>query len=218
MRAPFATALAIGFGLIVLFGYFIPPDTEIEALRNLLAIRVWIVNWAVILAGFALLVAILGLVSSHWRKLRARRNPDRYSFFALLGFFITVIFGLVAYSGVFGPGLIGSFHNIVNAVQVPIEATLMATLAVVLTMASFRLFQRRRGILPVVFVLSVLAFLLLNSGLLASFADFPFVRDILTALQFLPVAGGRGIILGIALGSLMAGLRILLGAERPYSG
>ena len=34
----------------------------------------------------------------------------------------------------------------------------------------------------------------------------------------LPVAGARGILLGIALGSLTAGLRILMGADRPYSG
>ena len=218
MRAPIATALAIAFGLVVLIGYFIPAGSGIGALENVLLLRTWLINWAVILASFAILLAILGLVNAHWRKLRARRNPDRYSIFALAGFVVTVLFGLVAYSGVLGSQAVINFHEIVNVIQVPVEATLMAALAVVLTLASFRLFQRRRGLLPVVFVLSALAYLLLSSGVLASFADFPIVRDILTALQFLPVAGGRGILLGIALGSLMAGLRILIGAERPYSG
>jgi hypothetical protein len=44
------------------------------------------------------------------------------------------------------------------------------------------------------------------------------VDPFLAAIRLLPVAGGRGILLGIALGSLMAGLRILFGADRPYSG
>jgi hypothetical protein len=69
-----------------------------------------------------------------------------------------------------------------------------------------------------VFFISVLLFLLLNSGLLTSQVGNPIIDQLLAALRLLPVAGGRGILLGIALGSLMAGLRILLGADRPYSG
>jgi hypothetical protein len=217
MRAPIATAIAIAFGLIVLLGYFIPAETGIAGLDNMLIIRTWVVNWAVTLAGFATLVAILGLVGAHWRKLRARRNADRYSLFVLAGFLVTVVFGVLAY-GFQGAAGVMAFQQVVTAVQVPVEASLMAVLAVVLTLASFRLFQRRRGILPVVFVISTLVYLLWNSGILAGQANLPFAGDFLAAMQYLPVAGGRGILLGIALGSLMAGLRILFGADRPYSG
>jgi hypothetical protein len=214
MRSPVATALAIAFGLIVLIGYFVPsgmPD-----LVFLTYLRSEIVGGAVTLAGFATLVAILGLVGAHWRKLRARRSPDHYSLFMLAGFVLTFGFGLFAYT--LQAAAIIDFQQIVNAIQVPVEASLMAVLAVTLTVASFRLFQRRRGIIPIVFVISVLLYLLLNSGILAAQENIPFIGDILAMLQFLPVAGGRGILLGIALGSLMVGLRILFGAERPYSG
>jgi hypothetical protein len=44
------------------------------------------------------------------------------------------------------------------------------------------------------------------------------VKEIVSVLNRLPVAGGRGILLGIALGSLVAGLRVLMGADRPYRG
>ncbi|MBE0697864.1 MAG: hypothetical protein IH586_13160, partial [Anaerolineaceae bacterium] len=186
------------------------------AFSSLITLRSIIVGGAVTLAGFASLVAIWGLVGAHWHKLRARRNPDRYSFFMLLGFFITFGFGLYAY--LLDPGKIASFQLFVNAFQVPVESSLMALLAIVLTMASFRLFQRRRGFLPIVFAVSVLVFLLLNSGLLHSQQNVPFLDWILDAIHSLPVAGARGILLGIALGSLLAGLRILFGAERPYSG
>lgn len=214
MRSPVATALAIALGLIVLLGYFVPANQPDFA--SLITLRSVIVGGAVTLAGFASLVAIWGLVSTHWRKLRARRNPDRYSLFMLLGFLITLGFGLYAY--LMDPGSVAGFQQVVNAFQVPVESSLMALLAVVLTLASFRLFQRRRGFLPLVFAFSVLIFLLLNSGLLHSQQDLPFVGFILDAIHSLPVAGARGILLGMALGSLLAGLRILFGAERPYSG
>ena len=94
----------------------------------------------------------------------------------------------------------------------------MALLAVTMTLAGIRLLRRKQGLLPIVFFISVLLFLLLNSGLLFGQIGIPFIDSILGALRLLPVAGGRGILLGIALGSLMAGLRILFGADRPYSG
>jgi hypothetical protein len=213
-RAPVAAAIAIAFGLVVLLGYFIPADMGASSLSNLLVLRSWIIGWAVTLAGFATLVAIVGLVSAHWRKLRARRNPDRYSLFMLAAFVLVFVFGVMQYLG----GDVTTFQQIVNAIQVPVEASMMAILAVTLTMAAIGLFRRRKGLLPVVFLISVLIFLLLNSGLLASQENIPFVGDILAMLQYLPVAGARGILIGIALGSLMAGLRILFGADRPYSG
>jgi hypothetical protein len=212
MRAPLATAFAISFGLIVLIGYLVPVGSA----GWILDLRNWIVNLAVTLAAFAALVAILGLLGTHWRKLRARRNPDRYSILVLIGFAATFLYGVYAY-GAGSPADQSGFQNLVNGIQIPIETSLMAAVAIVLTLACFRLLQRRRGLLPIVFVISVLAFLLLNSGLLAS-RDDPLLGTFLSALQFLPVAGGRGILLGIALGSLMAGLRILFGVERPYSG
>jgi len=212
MRSPFATAFAIAFGLVVLIGYFVPAGVGIPMLNDL---RIRIIDWAAILAGFATLVAVIGLVGTHWNKLRARRNPDRYSIFMLAGFLVTVIFGVIAY--VVSKDVTGFIQWMVT-VQAPVEASLMALLAVTLTLAGLRLFQRRRGLLPIVFFFSVLVFLLLNSGLLTSETGIPFIQETLEALRRLPVAGGRGILLGIALGSLIAGLRILFGADRPYSG
>jgi hypothetical protein len=43
-----------------------------------------------------------------------------------------------------------------------------------------------------------------------------FVRPYLA--QVIAVGGARGILLGVALGTLTTGLRILFGADRPYGG
>lgn len=221
MRSPVATAFAIAFGLVVLIGYFAPAVSDSALLRD---VRLLIVDWAAILASFVTLVAILGLLFAHWNRLRARRNPDRYSIFMLLGFVFAFLMGVVAYTfgssiniGGFQPS-VANFQLLVTSVQVPVEASLMALLAVTLTLAGIRLLRRRMGLLPIVFFISVLLFLLLNSGLLNSQTGDSIFDPILAALRILPVAGGRGILLGIALGSLMAGLRILFGADRPYSG
>ncbi len=217
MRAPVATALAIGFGLVVLIGYFTPAAAPGQPEPILRILRTWIVDWATILAGFVTLVAVIGLVVTHWNKMQAKRNPDRYSIFMLLGFLAAVILGVIAY-GLGRFVTVADFQLLVTSVQAPVEASLMALLAVTLTLAGIRLLRRRRGLLPVIFFFSVLLYLLLNSGLLSGQSGIPYIEPLLAVLRLLPVAGGRGILLGIALGSLMAGLRILFGADRPYSG
>jgi hypothetical protein len=60
-------------------------------------------------------------------------------------------------------------------------------------------------------------FLILSGGFLAGI-DIPLVQSLTAFIDRLPIAGARGILLGIALGSLTTGLRILMGADRPYSG
>lgn len=204
MRAPFATAIAIGIGLVILAGYFVPIP-QLSSLQSTL------LGWAVIVGAVAGLVAIINLVLNHWRKATSKTNRDLFSFIALAGFLLTLGAGLW-----FGPAdpLI---HQIVQSVQVPVETSLMAALAIALGYASLRLLRQRRDALSILFVLSAVVFLIISSGFLAG-VNIPIVQDIVAFIDRLPVAGARGILLGIALGSLTAGLRILMGADRPYSG
>ncbi|HEX9013150.1 MAG TPA: hypothetical protein VF813_06530, partial [Anaerolineaceae bacterium] len=89
MRAPFATAVAIAIGLIVLLGYFIPFGGILSNLRDVL------LSWAIILAGVAAMVGIINLIKTHWRKMTVRGERDLYSPILILAFLITVIAGLV---------------------------------------------------------------------------------------------------------------------------
>lgn len=205
MRAPFSTAIAIAVGIIVLLGYFLPIDV-------LGPIRETFLSWAIIVAGIAGLIAILNMLGIHWRKLNAPRNRDLYSILLLLAFILTFGAGLVL-----GPTH-PDFQKVITHIQVPIEASLMAVLVVSLTYASIRMFQHRSGWMAYLFIASSLLFLLVASGLLSFGDQIPILKDLLAALNALPVAGARGILLGIALGSLTTGLRILMGADRPYSG
>ena len=208
MKATLATAVAIVAGLLVLVGYFVP-------IPILVTLRTLLLGWAVILVAVATVVGIINLVRVHWRK--AIRTPgkdgrDVYSAVCLVAFLLTVAAGVWL-----GPTS-ATFQQAVMAIQVPAETSLMAILAIVLAYASLRLLSQRRGTLGILFVFSAVIFLILGSGLLATVETVSPVREIISVLNRLPVAGGRGILLGIALGSLVAGLRVLMGADRPYRG
>jgi hypothetical protein len=50
--------------------------------------------------------------------------------------------------------------------------------------------------------------------------DVPIMSDLVRPFvaQVLAAGGARGILIGVALGTLTIGLRILFGADRPYGG
>ena len=206
MKAPFATAVAIATGLLVLAGYVLPDIPILVELRTLL------LGWAVILVAVAALIGIVNLARVHWNKATRSEGRDYYSIVFLISFLLTVAAGIILTPT--NP----NFQQAVLSIQVPAESSLMALLAIVLAYASLRLLQNRKGLLAILFVFSAVIFLILSSGLLAGPDAVSPLKEIIAFLNRLPLAGGRGILLGIALGSLVAGLRILLGADRPYRG
>jgi hypothetical protein len=204
MKSPFATAIAIGFGLVVLAGYFLQP-----LLSSLMSV---LVGWAVILGAVAGLVGILNLLIVHWNKIRLGNKGYMYSIITVVAFIFTLLGGIIL-----GPSN-SQFTQVVTSVMLPIEASFMALLAITLAYTSIRLL-RQRGInlLSVSFAISAVAFLLLNLGFL-NIGGSTVMSGVVEMMNRLPMAGARGILLGVALGSLTAGLRILIGTDRPYGG
>ncbi len=199
-------AVASAVGLIVLLGFFF----EIEALR---LARQILVDWAVLLAAWALMLGLLNLLGVHWSKVSQQEKGWPYSAVLLLFFLVTLILGLLF--GPDSPVILFLFNN----VQLPIEASLMALLAVTLTVAGFRVVTRRRDLVSLVFV-GVGFLVLLGTGpwVIGSEGVLnTFFRDVRNWLAQVWAAGGaRGILLGVALGAIATGLRVLLAADRPY--
>lgn len=205
MKNPVSAAIAIAVGIIILLGYFL-------VIPGLDSIRSIMLDWAVILAAVATWVGGVNLLSVHGNKI-ARRHPDTpYSIVLIAAFIVTLL------AGVWDMAAHPQFSlldQIVRSVQFPVEASLMALLTVSLAYASIRLLRRRRTFFTIAFFISTLLFLLLSSGLL-SIIDSPVIPPVVAGLGRLPVAGARGILIGIALGSLTTGLRVLTGTDRPY--
>ena len=199
-------AFAIASGLIVLLGYFFPDQLG--------PLRVVLLDSAVIIAGMAVLVGIFNLAAVHMEKFRAHQKGGSYGILLVLSLLIT-FFGLGFWLGPDAP----SMRFAVNAIIVPVEASLMAILAVTLIYASIRLLRRRVDVMSVVFLVVTVIFL----ALLTPTPFGPILGDRATPLvtgfmSVFSVGGARGLLIGIALGTLLTGLRVLLGADRPYGG
>jgi hypothetical protein len=198
-----AVALAGLTGFIILIGYFVPA---VVGVQNLL------LGWAIILAGAATLVGVFNLILVHASRITAGQKGAFYSGILLVSLFAAFVFGLAL-----GPGH-PDMRRLVNAIIVPVESSLMALLSVSLLYASVRLLRRRLEAMSVVFLGTALLMLLASAtlpfgevGALSNFLG-PWFQHVLA------LGGGRGILIGIALGTLVTGLRVLAGVDRPYGG
>lgn len=202
----FTAVFAIASGVIVLLGYFFP-------IAQLDQLRLQLIDWAIIIAGMAVLIGIYNLVAVQMEKIRARQKGSLYGTLLVLSLVITFGLGL----------LLGPNHPFmrlaVDAVVVPVEASLMAILAVTLIYASIRLFRRRVDVMSVVFLFVAIIFLFASiMPMLFGQAGDQLNQIILQFTGVFSQGGARGLLLGIALGTLLTGLRVLFGIDRPYGG
>jgi hypothetical protein len=196
-----AVAIAIAAGLIVLISYFVPALAMVQSV---------LLNWAIILAGMAALVGVFNLISVHGDKVRRREKGNIYSAVLLVSLFASFIFGLAL-----GPDQ-PYIRLLVNTVIVPVETALMALLSVTLLYASIRLLRRRTDVMSIVFLLT--AVLMLAASATLPFGEILPLNNLIRPWiqQVLALGGARGILIGVALGTLTTGLRVLFGADRPY--
>ncbi len=196
--------IAIISGLFVLLGYFFP--IVFGGIQSVL------IGWAIILAAFALLLGIFNLAMVHWKKIGSEGSSKVYSIVLLISLVLTII--VVSISGPTGSWSLWVF----NAFQVPVEVSLLAVLAVVLVYAGARLLARRPKWNTVLFLVTVLL-VLLGSVPLFFVGEITPLNVIRGWLAQVPaIAGARGLLLGVALGTVATGIRILIGVDRPYGG
>jgi len=208
---PAANAIiAVIAGGLVLLGTFFP--TLFGDLRQ------YLLQWAIILAALALWLGVLNLLSVHWKKVRQKETGAGYSavlVFFLLGTIAVVVLDIFLWSG----GPVGTWSQwVFNNLQKPVEISLLALLAVVLAYAAARLLSRRNNTFSIVFLASAVTVMLLMAPVY--FLKTPSILDPLRQAisGVLAVAGARGLLLGVALGTVAAALRVLMGTERPYGG
>jgi hypothetical protein len=199
----FATVLAVAAGLIVLLGYFYP----IPVLLNL---RLLLTSWAMTIAAMTVLIGIYNLVAVHMERIRTRQKGASYGAILVVSLFVTFGFGLA-----FGPN--DTFMRAaMDAVIVPVEASLMAILAVTLIYASIRLFRQRVDLMSILFLVAAVLFLI--AIMPTPVGPIPGDQLLRQFIGMFSSGGTRGLLLGIALGALLTGLRVIFGVDRPYGG
>jgi hypothetical protein len=199
-----ATLFAIIAGIAVLLGYFYPIPLLIQ-------LRLLLTNWAVVIAAAAVLIGIYNLVSVHAEKIQSKEKGSANSWVLIISLLLTIAFLIY---GVFSGSQEFVTRLVADAFIVPVEGSLMAILTVTLIYASIRLLRRRLDVMSVLFLVAALLFLI-------AWMPTPLSSGNPAIAQFMNVfstGGARGLLIGIALGVLLTGLRIIFGVDRPYGG
>lgn len=209
MKYILPAAIAIGVGIAVLLGYLLPSPT-------LLAVRLVLTDWAVILGALAVLIGVINLLLVHARRIQSGDQGWVYSLVTILALLFTLAIGVYENFGTqtFSIYESGTISNILfQGVIVASLATLASLIMFLLVAAAARMPKTRPGGWTILFLAVVIVVLIgwLPFVFLAPVNSF---RDWLLAVPV--AAGARGILLGVALGTLVIGLRVLSGVERPY--
>jgi uncharacterized membrane protein len=202
-----APAIITGIaGLIVLLSYIFPAEVLVQ-------LRIVLVNIAVIVAGMALLLGFFRLLSFHLRRVQQRKSG--YSLVALIAalavFIILVVEQALKLSGNQDAAGLPVSNLIFNSIIAPIQSSLGALLAIFLGAAAVRMAQRRRTWGTLWFLVSAIVVLLTQIPVSDESILLP-VRQFFDALA---MGGLRGLLLGVALGTLAVAFRVLLAIDRP---
>ena len=208
------TVIAVSAGLLTLLSLVL--DSELlNALRGLF------VEWTVIILAFALLLGAANVLRVHARRIHDRKGTF-YSVVLILAFLAVFVPGIMPAGA--GPDYLASYLGPTGTVvdfsfryiQRPLQVTFYSLLAFLAATAIWRTFRNRSVASLVMFLACVLV--LLGSLRLNVGEWWQLVTETKDWIMNVPVlAGARGILLGIALGALVAGARLLLGVDRPYS-
>jgi hypothetical protein len=199
VQNPIALAVAVISGVVMLASYLGFGTGLREAL----------LSWVMIMAAAALIIGVFNLTSVHARNIVAGKGVV-YSL-ALIGSVI-VTFAIKFLDQDFLPA-----EWVLSNLIIPVESALMAVLLISLTYAAIRLVSQRPNVYSVVFVFVVVFTLIANTSLGIA---IPFIQEVVKPLitQVLASAGARGILIGVALGTITTGLRVIMGFDRPYGG
>lgn len=200
------TAIAVGAGILTLLGYLVPQPV-------LVAVRDELVHWAVIVSGFAFILGFLNLLGVHLQRVGDRKAGWPYSV-------VLVVSALVSLT-LTGAGLISEPAQVYaqwwfDYVLFPLQATAAGLLAFVLAVAAFRLVRNRRNVETIFFLMGALIVLLGAGTMPGRWGEW------LAAMRgwwmdVPALAGMRGLLIGVGLGTLVVGLRVIIGIDRPHS-
>lgn len=206
LGAVLVTALTIVFALVTLLGLLGRGNlgvvsTLIEG-AGIGALTALLIQTAGVVAAVAVLVGVVNLLSVHIRRVR-RRGQALYSALAILSFVIVVGFSLLPYAD--------EKRVALDGVQVALETAFSGLVLFSLVYGAVTITNRRPSWASILFVLTVITVLIGSLPL----AEIEPVARLVAWLNAVPVdAGGRALLLGVALATVIAGVRVLIGQGR----
>jgi hypothetical protein len=204
LLALLASVITIGVGFVVILdltgvlSLALPtlPTGDIAAL---------FLRIALITLALMIFAGLFNLIIAHTRRIRKMERGWVYS--------LVLLISAGAVIALWATEQTDATNFLLNNVQVAIESSLAALILFALVYGAYRLLHRRLSWWGALFLLATVIVLLgaLPLGDVSAIAP---VRDWLMSI---PVsAGARGILLGIALATVVTGIRILFGQDRAY--
>jgi hypothetical protein len=204
---PFLIAAIVA--TIMLLGYMLPDVLAFDYRGQRTPVQHILAEWAVIVGSFALLLGLWNIGRVHIKKAFRQRKIE--SLFFLFAALATLLLWLVA---IFSPAQAvselagGAVQGVYRYIISPVGASLAALVVVTLALAAFRLLRARRGAWAILFGLVVIVTLLttiplagLDPGLFSSIRHW--------VVNVFGMAGMRGLLLGVVLGTAITALRFL---------
>ena len=201
-QGPLLVTFAVGSALIALF--FIPHHRAQLVNAELL-------EWATVVYAFALILGSISLWNSHARKIRQRASGWQYSLVTLAT--LVAVTGLGVWKGIEEGTPVSSIYNTVNS---PLASTMFALLAFFIASAAFRAFRARN--VEATLLLATALVMMIGRVTIGEFlwSGFPGLTEWL--LDVPNLAAKRAVAIGVGLGAVSTGLKIILGIERGYLG
>jgi hypothetical protein len=162
---------------------------------------------SVLMIAVTILAGMANLIFVHFGRLRQRDLVLSRKLFSFI--FVLVYFGTIAvYASSRTNGL-----RLLDDVQVALESAFAGLLFFALVYGAVRIMRREVTLYRLLFVLTLLLVLLAA----LPFPGLGIVSRVYNWVMAVPVeAGAKGILLGIALATLLTGVRVLVGQDRSY--
>jgi len=215
LGAALLAALTIGIALITLLGLEPVPTLPPETNQMLNAFSQLLIQLVAVIGAIALLLGVLNLTRFHAAQLR-QMPRGLYSLLLL-----ATLLGVLSVRALERSGILRIGNDeasalsltILDVAQVAVESALAGLIFFALVYSAARLMRKRVTLWNALF-LAALVIVLLGFSPLGGTTLLPALREWLLSV---PVnAGTRGLLIGVALGTVVVGVRVLIGRDRTF--
>lgn len=206
-----ATVAVISVGLVTLIGLVSEPDSLPATLASAL------IHLVAVVGAVAVFVGVVNLIAVHMGRFLRSEHGWPYSLITLIAALAVVVLRILDRADIWPGKLKGEQMSVrvFEAVQVSLESALAALALFFLVYAAYRLMRRRVTVWYFIFSAAVVLVLL---GWIP-FKQTKALADARDWVVRIPVsAGARGILIGVGLGTITAGVRVLMGQDRSFQG
>ena len=217
MKTTLPVVVAFITGIILVLSFFSGRGTFVGNLSQ------EILNWTIIIGGFTLLLGVVSITRVNLAAVQRRKDGWFYNVLTLLGVFAMAIPSVFSpdWSPLFGRAEGSIYDWLFTYLQMPMMATMFATLAFYIASAAYRAFRARTAEATILLITALLVMLWripMGEAMLNWLpGDVPEMINTYV-MNGANMAVQRGIIIGAALGAASMSLRIILGIERTYMG